>query len=206
MSSKENRMLFLFLMVVINVFGLIAGIYIGMSQILINSRYGFITIIFLVAGIADYFLLKYRDRRIEDHFLQRYSSAEEEARKYKDRLAEVAEERDNYRDRLEYYTKGTVKEEYDNLRQKCEAIETFRNSFPYKIADGYVLYNIMRTDLQVGHASTWQIVGDYNGELWEVSIVRPLSQTYKEMLTLVAATTEPNQIASLNQSTSLLWQ
>ena len=206
MSSKENRMLFLFLMVVINVFGLIAGIYIGMSQILINSRYGFITIIFVVAGIADYFLLKYRDRRIEDHFLQRYSSAEEDARKYKDRLAEVAEERDNYRDRLEYYTKGTVKEEYDNLRQKCEAIETFRNSFPYKIADGYVLYNIMRTDLQVGHASTWQIVGDYNGELWEVSIVRPLSQTYKEMLTLVAATTEPNQIASLNQSTSLLWQ
>lgn len=206
MSSKENRMLFLFLMVVINVFGLIAGIYIGMSQILINSRYGFITIIFVVAGIADYFLLKYRDRRIEDHFLQRYSSAEEEARKYKDRLAEVAEERDNYRDRLEYYTKGTVKEEYDNLRQKCEAIETFRNSFPYKIVDGYVLYNIMRTDLQVGHASTWQIVGDYNGELWEVSIVRPLSQTYKEMLTLVAATAEPNQIASLNQSTSLLWQ
>ena len=206
MSSKENRMLFLFLMIVINVFGLIAGIYIGMSQILINSRYGFITIIFVVAGIADYFLLKYRDRRIEDHFLQLYSSAEEDARKYKDRLAEVAEERDNYRDRLEYYTKGTVKEEYDNLRQKCEAIESFRNSFPYKIADGYVLYNIMRTDLQVGHASTWQIVGDYNGELWEVSIVRPLSQTYKEMLTLVAATTEPNQIASLNQSTSLLWQ
>ena len=206
MSSKENRMLFLFLMVVINVFGLIAGIYIGMSEILINSRYGFITIIFVVAGIADYFLMKYRDRRIEDNFLKRYNSADEEARKYKDRLAEVAEERDNYRDRLEFYTKGTVKEEYDNLRQKWEAIETFRNSFPYKIADGYVLYNIMRTDLQVGHASTWQIVGDYNGELWELSIVRPLSQTYKEMLTLVAATAEPNQIAALNQSTSLLWQ
>lgn len=206
MSSKENRMLFLFLMVVINVFALIAGIFIGMSGILVNSRYGFITIIFVVAGIADYFLMKYRDRRIEDNFLKRYNSADEEARKYKDRLAEVAEERDNYRDRLEFYTKGTVKEEYDNLRQKCEAIETFRNSFPYKIADGYALYNIMRTDLQVGHASTWQIVGDYNGELWELSIVRPISQTYKEMLTLVAATAEPNQIAALNQSTSLLWQ
>ena len=206
MSSKENRMLFLFLMVVINVFGLIAGIFIGMSQILINSRYGFITIIFVVTGIADYFLMKYRDRRIEDNFLKRYNSADEEARKYKDRLAEVAEERDNYRDRLEFYTKGTVKEEYDNLRQKCETIEAFRNSFLYKVADGYVLYNIMRTDLQVGHASTWQIVGDYNGELWELSIVRPLSQTYKEMLTLVAATAEPNQIAALNQSTSLLWQ
>lgn len=205
MSSKENRMLFLFLMVVINVFGLIAGIYIGMSQILINSRYGFITIIFVVTGIADYFLMKYRDRSIEDRFLKRYNSAAEEAKKYKDRLSEVAEERDCLRDRLEYYTKGTVNEEYANLKQKCDTIEAFRNSFPYKIADGYVLYNIMRTDLQVGHASTWQIVGDYNGELWEISIVRPLSQTYKEMLTLVAATTEPNQISALNQSSTLLW-
>lgn len=205
MSSKENRMLFLFLMVVINVFGLIAGIFIGMSQILINSRYGFITIIFVVTGIADYFLMKYRDRRIEDRFLKRYTSAEEDAKKYKDRLSEVAEERDCLRDRLEYYTKGTVNEEYANLKQKCDTIEAFRNSFPYKIADGYVLYNIMRTDLQVGHASTWQIVGDYNGELWEISVVRPLGQTYKEMLTLVAATQEPRQIETLNQSSTLLW-
>lgn len=206
MSSKENRMLFLFLMVVINVFGLIAGIFIGMSQILINSRYGFITIIFVVAGIADYFLMKYRDRRIEDKFLKRYSSVEEEARKCKSQLAEVAEERDNFRDRLEYYTKGTVKEEYDNLRQKCETIEAYRNSFPYKIIDGSVLYNIMRTDLQVGKSSTWQIVGGYLDQLWEVSIVRPHTQTYKEMLTLVAATKEPNGISALNQSDTLLWE
>lgn len=205
MSSKENRMLFLFLMVVINVFGLIAGIFIGMSEILINSRYGFITIIFVVTGIADYFLMKHRDRAIEDRFLKRYNSAEEEAKKYKDRLSEVAEERDCLRDRLEYYTKGTVNEEYANLKQKCDTIEAFRNSFPYKIADGYVLYNIMRTDLQVGHASTWQVVGDYNGDLWEVSVVRPLGQTYKEMLTLVAATQEPRQIEALNQSSTLLW-
>ena len=199
-------MLFLFLMVVINVFGLIAGIFIGLSPILINSKYGFIGIIFMVTGIADYYLMNYRDTRLEERFLKRNNTAEEEVRKYKDRLSEVAEERDSLRDRLEYYTQGTVKEEYDTLRQKCDAIEAFRNSFPYKITDGYVLYNIMRTDLQVGHASTWQIVGDYNGELWEISIVRPLSQTYKEMLTLVAATAEPNQIAALNQSTSLLWQ
>ena len=206
MSSKENRMLFLFLMVVINVFGLIAGIYIGMSQILINSRYGFITIIFVVAGIADYFLLKYRDKRVEESYLKQYSNAVEDAKKAKADLAKMTEERDNLNSRLSHYTSGTANEELNTLQQKCNAIESFRNSFPYKIADGYVLYNIMRTDLQVGQASTWQIVGDYNGELWEVSIVRPLSQTYKEMLTLVAATTEPNQIASLNQSTSLLWQ
>ena len=205
MSSKENRMLFLFLMVVINVFGLIAGIYIGMSQILINSRYGFITIIFVVTGIADYFLMKYRDHRISDNVAKQLAATEADAKKYKDRMLEIAAERDELSAELESYTKGTVNEEYANLKQKCDTIEAFRNSFPYKIADGYVLYNIMRTDLQVGHASTWQIVGDYNGELWEISIVRPLSQTYKEMLTLVAATTEPNQISALNQSSTLLW-
>ena len=71
MSSKENRILFLFLMVLINVFGLIAGACIGMSQILINSRYGFIGMIFTAAGFADYYLMKYRDSRIEERFLKR---------------------------------------------------------------------------------------------------------------------------------------
>lgn len=206
MSSKENRMLFLFLMVVINVFGLIAGIFIGLSQILINSKYGFIGIIFMVTGIADYYLMNYRDTRLEERFLKRNNTAEEEARKYKDRLSEVAEERDSLRDRLEYYTQGTVKEEYDTLRQKCDAIEAFRNSFPYKVADGYVLYNIMRTGMLVGNASTWQIVGDYHGELWKISVVRPHTQSYKDMITLVAATQQPDEIAELNQSDTLLWQ
>ena len=107
---------------------------------------------------------------------------------------------------LEYYTSGTVKEEYERLKNKCEAIEAFRNSFPYKIADGYILYNIMRTNLQVGKASTWQIVGDFNGDLWECSIVRPHTQSYKELLTLVASTKEPNEVGALNQSETLLWE
>ena len=107
---------------------------------------------------------------------------------------------------LKYYTSGTVKEEYERLKNKCEAIEAFRNSFPYKIADGYILYNIMRTNLQVGKASTWQIVGDFNGDLWECSIVRPHTQSYKELLTLVASTKEPNEVGALNQSETLLWE
>lgn len=206
MNNKENRMLFLFLMVVINVFALIAGIYIGMSQILINSRYGFITIIFTVAGIADYFLMKYRDHRISDNVAKQLVAAEADAKKYKDRMIEIAAERDKLSAELEAHNKVAVKEEYDALKQKCDTIEAFRNSFPYKIAEGYVLFNIMRTNLQVGKASTWQIVGDFAGDLWEVSIVRPHTQTYKEMLTLVAATTEPNKVAELNQSDTLLWE
>lgn len=206
MNSKENRTLYLFLIAVINVFSIIAGIYIGISETLLNSKYGFITIIFMVASTADCLLMKYRDERIEEAYRKRLATAEADARKYKDRVLEIAEERDNLHAGLEYYTSGTIKEEYDFLKQKCEAIEVFRNSFPCKIADGYILYNIMRTNLQVGRSSTWQIVGDYHGELWEVSIVRPHTQSYKEMLTLVAATEEPNQIAGLNQSETLLWE
>ena len=86
------------------------------------------------------------------------------------------------------------------------SIESFRNSFPYKIADGYILYNIMRINLQVGKASTWQIVGDFNGDLWECSIVRPHTQSYKELLTLVASTKEPTEVGALNQSETLLWE
>ena len=206
MNSKENRTLYLFLIAVINVFSIIAGIYIGMSEVLVNSKYGFITIIFMVACFADCLLMKYRDERIGEAYRKRLDSAEADARKYKDRVLEIAEERDNLNAGLEYYTSGAIKEEYDFLKQKCEMIEGFRNSFPCKIADGYILYNIMRTNLQVGRSSTWQIVGDYHGDLWEVSIVRPHTQSYKEMLTLVAATAEPNQITGLNQSETLLWE
>lgn len=115
-------------------------------------------------------------------------------------------ERDSLKSQLEYYTSGAVEEEYKTLKNKCDAIEAFHNSFPYKIADGYTLYNIMRTNLQVGRASTWQIVGDYNGDLWECSIVRPHTQSYKELLTLAVSTKEPNEVGALNQSETLLWE
>lgn len=203
---KENKPLYLFVIGIITALSLIASIFVGNSDILINSRYGFVVIICATATFAVCSIVGYRDKRLNDAYFKRFTDASEEANKYKQRMMDIAEERDSLKSQLEYYTSGTVKDEYETLKNKCDAIEAFRNSFPYKITDGYILYNIMRTNLQVGKASTWQIVGDYNGDLWECSIVRPHTQSYKELLTLVASTKEPNEISTLNQSETLLWE
>ncbi len=203
---KQNKTLYLFVIGIITALSLVAGIFVGTSDILINSRYGFIVIIFSAATAAVCSIVCYRDDRLNDSYYKQFTTVNEESEKYKERMMEIAEERDSVKSQLEYYTSGTVKEEYEALKNKCEAVESFRNSFPYKIADGYVLYNIMRTDLQVGRTSTWQIVGDYNGDLWECSIVRPHTQSYKELLTLAASTKEPTEVGTLNQSDTLLWE
>lgn len=203
---KQNKTLYLFVIGIITALSLVAGIFVGTSDILINSRYGFIVIIFSAATAAVCSIVCYRDDRLNDSYFKQITTVKEESEKYKERMMEIAEERDSVKSQLEYYTSGTVKEEYEALKNKCEAIESFRNSFPYKIADGYVLYNIMRTDLQVGRTSTWQIVGDYNGNLWECSIVRPHTQSYKELLTLAASTKEPTEVGAFNQSDTLLWE
>ena len=204
--NKQNKTLYLFVIGIITALSLIAGIFVGMSDILVNSRYGFVVIIISAATVAVCSIVSYRDSRLNDSYLKQFTNAKEEKDKYKSRLMEVAEERDSLKAQLEYYTSGAVKDEYETLKNKCEAIESFRNSFPYRIADGYILYNIMRTNLQVGKTSTWQIVGDYNGDLWECSIVRPHTQSYKELLTLVASTNEPTEVGALNQSDTLLWE
>ena len=204
--NKQNKTLYLFVIGIITALSLIAGIFVGMSDILVNSRYGFVVIIISAATVAVCSIVSYRDSRLNDSYLKQFTNAKEETDKYKSRLMEVAEERDSLKAQLEYYTSGAVKDEYETLKNKCEAIESFRNSFPYRIADGYILYNIMRTNLQVGKTSTWQIVGDYNGDLWECSIVRPHTQSYKELLTLVVSTNEPTEVGALNQSDTLLWE
>lgn len=204
--NKQNKTLYLFVIGIITALSLIAGIFVGMSDILVNSRYGFVVIIISAATVAVCSIVSYRDSRLNDSYLKQFTNAKEETDKYKSRLMDVAEERDSLKAQLEYYTSGAVKDEYETLKNKCEAIESFRNSFPYRIADGYILYNIMRTNLQVGKTSTWQIVGDYNGDLWECSIVRPHTQSYKELLTLVASTDEPTEVGALNQSDTLLWE
>ena len=203
---KQNKTLYLFVIGIITALSLVAGIFVGTSDILINSRYGFIVSIFSAATAAVCSIVCYRDDRLNDSYFKQFTTVKEESEKYKERMMEIAEERDSVKSQLEYYTSGTVKEEYEALKNKCEAIESFRNSFPYKIADGYVLYNIMRTNLQVGRTSTWQIVGDYNGDLWECSIVRPHTQSYKELLTLAVSTKEPTEVGALNQSDTLLWE
>lgn len=50
---------------------------------------------------------------------------------------------------LEAARKEEAPSELEQLRRKCEALEKYRSSFPYTIAEGYVLYGVVRTELKV---------------------------------------------------------
>lgn len=203
---KENKLFYLFVIGSLVFMSTIAGISVGTCDIFFNSKKGLVLIICLAATAVICWMVNYKDTNLEKHFKAELSKAEQDRNRYIEKSVELAKECDTLREQLENSSPDTIKAEYEALKNKCDAIETFRNSFPYKIADGYILYNIMRTNLQVGKASTWQIVGDYNGDLWECSIVRPHTQSYKELLTLIASTKEPTEVGALNQSETLLWE
>lgn len=203
---KENKLFYLFVIGSLVFMSTIAGISVGTCDIFFNSKKGLVLIICLAATAVICWMVNYKDTNLEKHFKAELSKAEQDRNRYIEKSVELAKECDTLREQLENSSPDTIKAEYEALKNKCDALETFRNGFPYKIADGYILYNIMRTNLQVGKASTWQIVGDYNGDLWECSIVRPHTQSYKELLTLIASTKEPTEVGALNQSETLLWE
>lgn len=95
--------------------------------------------------------------------------------------------------------------EQEKLRKKCDAIEAFRDSFPYSISDTYQIYNIIRTELCVSAYSRWKLVGLYNGNLWEYDLIRPDTQSHKELLCLVANTQTPEDLNELNVANQLIF-
>ena len=105
----------------------------------------------------------------------------------------------------EVVSKKDLPEDIKNLQSKCEALENYRSSFPYKVAEGYVIYNIIRLELTATY-SKWLIVGIFEEELWSYPIMRPAEQKYKEMLRLVSSTKEPEDLKELEQSENLFWE
>ena len=79
-------------------------------------------------------------------------------------------------------------------------------SFPYTIAEGYVLFGVMRTELKVSAFSRWMLVGEIGGQLWAYSLLRPDTQSHKEMLCLAAGTHAPKELEELDLSKQLLWE
>ena len=206
MNNKSSKTVVLFLVATICAMALLFGLVVEQSTVFVNSKHGFAALAIAAAVMSVGFLISFRDEQIVREYGKRIDQSTEEAEKYRKRTIELAEEVGEVSKQLEYYTSGKVKEEYDALKEKCRTIENFRNSFPHKISEGYLIYNIMRTDLQTGRHSSWQIVGEYEGELWETGIIRPDTQTFKEMFALIAKTESPEAVSELNCSNSLLWQ
>lgn len=206
MKKNESQVIYTFIIAVITALAIIAGIFVGMSQVLVNSKYGFIAMIFIGATVAVCAIVQHHDKAIFKDYSEQYNLIKKENESRKEYIIELAKQRDDYKTQLEYYTSGAVKEEYDTLKQKAEALETFRNSFPLKIAENYLVYAIIRTEVIVGKCSKWHIVGAMGNELWDCSIMRPETQSYKDMITLISATADYNGVAELDQSTAILWK
>lgn len=201
---KENKSFYLFVIGILVFMSTVVGILVGTSDVFFNSKKGLVLIICLVATAVICWIVDYKDKNLEKDFKASLAEVEKERNKYIDKTIELAKENDTLKEQLEYYTASPTDE--NTLKAKYDALARFQSGFPYQIAEGYKVYSIMRINLQTDKASTWQIVGEYNGDLWECSIIRPHTQSHTELLTLIASTKQPTDIEMLNQSEVLLWK
>ena len=100
----------------------------------------------------------------------------------------------------------TLKETEPEYKRKSEVLESYRNSFPYLVQQGYTLFNVIRTEVVTDKYSRWLIVGEFGDELWKTTIIRRDMQTYGEMLTLISKTEAPDGITELNEQNALPWE
>ena len=109
---KENKPLYLFVIGIITALSVIAGIFVGTSDILVNSRYGFVVIICAAATAAVCFIVGYRDDRINAAYFKKYTDASEEAEKYKPYLA--------YTGAGYLYNENVIDQQLDYLKTEIE--------------------------------------------------------------------------------------
>lgn len=141
----------------------------------------------------------FRENKLKDEYAKK--SKQEKTELYK----EIEELKNKIKNSVPI-NPSTITDDRTTLLHKCAVLEEFRSSFPHTVSDNYVIYNIMRTEIDVSRFSRWQIVGAFNDELWQTSVIRPDTQTYKEMLMLISGTKTPAEITGLNMPNDLLWQ
>ncbi len=209
MKTPKIKIVFLIAIMALCVLTSLAGILICESKLPYMTKYSFS--MFLIIGLCVLLVLMSNAyERITEHLNGDLLKKKNEALKESEQnLKSLRTQVDELKEKVSTGSVGRQEEMPESntefLRKKCETIENFRNSFPYRIDDGYILYNIMRIEIQVSGFSRWQLVGEFEGQLWEYTLLRPDTQSYKEMLSLAAATTEPAELKELNISEQLLW-
>ena len=209
MKTPKTKILFLVSVLSLYLLAVLAGILIQESRLPYMTKYSFS--MFLIAGLCVLLILMANTyKRIAEHLNGNLLKKKDEALKEnEEKLKKLQAQAEELKERISAspVRKQEKAPESDTelLRKKCETIEKFRSSFPYRITDGYILYNIMRTEIQVSSFSRWQLVGEFDGQLWEYTLLRPDTQSYKEMLSLAAATKAPAELSELNISEQLLW-
>ena len=204
MKTPKLSILAIITAIAVNIISTLCGIFIWQcDDMLPTSKYSFTCIILGVVGVSVYFFI----RLLQSNEANKNLSIIEKKDELINTLSKQIADKDNRISELvaEVISKKDLPEDIKNLQSKCEALENYRSSFPYKVAEGYVIYNIIRLELTATY-SKWLIVGIFEEELWSYPIMRPAEQKYKEMLRLVSSTKEPEDLKELEQSENLFWE
>lgn len=204
METPKLSILAIITAIAVNIISTLCGIFVWQcDDMLLTSKYSFTCIILGVVGVSVYFFI----RLLQSNEANKNLSIIEKKDELINTLSKQIADKDNRISELvaEVISKKDLPEDIKNLQSKCEALENYRSSFPYKVAEGYVIYNIIRLELTATY-SKWLIVGIFEEELWSYPIMRPAEQKYKEMLRLVSSTKEPEDLKELEQSENLFWE
>ena len=204
MKTPKLSILAIITAIAVNIISTLCGIFIWQyDDMLPTSKYSFTCIILGVVGVSVYFFI----RLLQSNEANKNLSIIEKKDELINTLSKQIADKDSRISELvaEVISKKDLPEDIKNLQSKCEALENYRSSFPYKVAEGYVIYNIIRLELTATY-SKWLIVGIFEEELWSYPIMRPAEQKYKEMLRLVSSTKEPEDLKELEQSENLFWE
>ena len=204
MKTPKLSILAIITAIAVNIISTLCGIFVWQcDDMLPTSKYSFTCIILGVVGVSVYFFI----RLLQSNEANKNLSIIEKKDELINTLSKQIADKDSRISELvtEVISKKDLPEDIKNLQRKCEALENYRSSFPYKVAEGYVIYNIIRLELTATY-SKWLIVGIFEEELWSYPIMRPAEQKYKEMLRLVSSTKEPEDLKELEQSENLFWE
>ena len=226
MKIPKNKIALLVSILAVSALAVFCGILVMTSDSFTpNTKYSFTVLLLAIEAAVIVVLFTMQEQLIQrkDDAAARKEIADQEKAvaeretELKDKSKAVAVREEKLKEQQEEFVelkqkvlaaarKEDALSELEQLRRKCETLEKFRSSFPYTIAEGYVLFGVMRTELKVSAFSRWLLVGEIGGQLWAYSLLRPDTQSHKEMLCLAAGTHAPKELEQLDLSKQLLWE
>ena len=160
MKIPKNKIALLVSILAVSALAVFCGILVMTSDSFTpNTKYSFTVLLLAIeaAVIAVLFTMQEQLTQRKDDAAARKEIADQEKAvaeketELKDKSMAVAAREQNLREQqnelvelkqlvLEAARKEDVPSELEQLRRKCETLEKFRSSFPYTIAEGYVLF------------------------------------------------------------------
>ena len=226
MKIPKNKIALLVSILAVSALAVFCGILVMTSDSFTpNTKYSFTVLLLAIEAAVIVVLFTMQEQLIQrkDDAAARKEIADQEKAvaeretELKDKSKAVAVREEKLKEQQEEFVelkqkvlaaarKEDALSELEQLRRKCETLEKFRSSFPYTIAEGYVLFGVMRTELKVSAFSRWLLVGEIGGQLWAYSLLRPDTQSHKERLCLAAGTHARKELEELDLSKQLLWE